>query len=126
MRLFKDRVWKELHERVVKDDFIGKTGLWSSRDSEIFNSYPFKLLCEKVEELENKLDGNKIDVQKIIETKNKIIREACQLLHSCIFKMANVSHDEWVNGGERDYEEIVTFLNAHKVSDIEIPRRECM
>ena len=27
------------------------------RDSEIFNSYPFKLLCEKVEELEDKLRG---------------------------------------------------------------------
>jgi len=57
MRLFKDRVWKELHERVVNEDHIGKSGLWSSRDSEIFNSYPFKLLCEKVEELEDKLRG---------------------------------------------------------------------
>ena len=58
MRLFKDRVWKELHGRVVNEDHIGKSGLWSSRDSEIFNSYPFKLLCEKVEELEDKLrDG---------------------------------------------------------------------
>jgi len=57
MRLFKDRVWKELHERVVNEDHIGKSGLWSSRDSEIFNSYPFKLLCEKFEELEDKLRG---------------------------------------------------------------------
>ena len=54
MRLLKDRVWKELHEKVVNEDHIGKSGLWSSRDSEIFNSYPFKLLCEKVEELEDK------------------------------------------------------------------------
>ena len=36
MRLFKDRVWKELHGRVVNEDHIGKSGLWSSRDSEIF------------------------------------------------------------------------------------------
>jgi len=57
MRLFKDRVWRELHERTVNDDFIGKSGVWSSRDSDIFNSYPFKLLCEKVEELEDKLRG---------------------------------------------------------------------
>ena len=55
MKLLKDRVWKEIHERVVNEDLIGKAGLWTSRDSEIFNSYPFKLLCEKVEELENKL-----------------------------------------------------------------------
>ena len=56
-RFFKDRVWKELHERVVNEDHIGKSGLWSSRDSEIFNSFPFRLLCEKVEELEDKLRG---------------------------------------------------------------------
>ena len=54
-RFFKDRVWKELHERVVNEDHIGKSGLWSSRDSEIFNSFPFRLLCEKVEELEDTL-----------------------------------------------------------------------
>ena len=56
-RFFKDRVWKELHERVVNEEHIGKSGLWSSRDSEIFNSFPFRLLCEKVEELEDKLRG---------------------------------------------------------------------
>jgi len=55
MRFFKDRVWKELHDRVVNEDHIGRSGLWSSSDSEIFNSFPFRLLCEKVEELEDNL-----------------------------------------------------------------------
>jgi len=55
MRFSKDRVWIELHERVVNDEYIGKSGAWSSSDSEIFNSFPFKLLCEKVQELEDKL-----------------------------------------------------------------------
>lgn len=51
MKILKDRIWKELHERVV--NAISKYGLWSSSDSEIFNSHPFKLLCEKIEELED-------------------------------------------------------------------------
>ena len=55
MRPLKDRVWQELLERVANGDFIGKDGFWSGRDSEFCNSQPFKLLCEKVEELEDKL-----------------------------------------------------------------------
>jgi hypothetical protein len=53
MRLLKERVWRELHERVMDEELIGKN--WTVKDSDIFNSFPFKLLCEKVEELEDSL-----------------------------------------------------------------------
>jgi hypothetical protein len=53
MRLLKERVWRELHERVMDEELIGKN--WTVEDSDIFNSFPFKLLCEKVEELEDSL-----------------------------------------------------------------------
>ena len=33
---------------------------------------------------------------------NEDLKEACDLLHACL---------EWDNGGERDYEKIVEFLN---------------
>ena len=61
MRLLKERVWRELHDRVINEEIIGKN--WTGKDSDIFNSFPFKLLCAKVEELEDSLKKDNGGVQ---------------------------------------------------------------
>jgi len=44
-----------------------------------------------------------VAVTEIIKLKSQL-NTATELLHSCL---------EWDNGGERDYEKIVAFLNEH-------------
>ena len=67
---------------------------------------------ERIKELENDLLITNRALQASLEVTRSFIRferqlkTACDLLHSCL---------EWDNGGERDYEKIVAFLNEQRV-----------
>ena len=65
MRLFKDRVWVELHKKLY-EELIDKT--WTARgDYDIFNSFPFKLICAKVEELEDRVKELELSIKSTNE-----------------------------------------------------------
>lgn len=69
---------------------------------DVCNQEEFSCVYEEMDAIISHFTTEKKDDQEADDKEADDLKQACDLLHSCL---------EWDNGGERDYDKIVEFLN---------------